>query len=324
MKYFFCSIFLMFVLHCSAQPISSGKGSEQRIGQLASDGRVLFRNYPTALPSLLRHVSEETTFNVVPEPVMLNDFSDERIRQCPFVYANFADREDWTLSGQEVSSLRDYLSRGGFLYIDAGITASFLRERPELGQHHSYAEWEASPEIRSAFQAVFPELTFQALKRSDPLYSAFYQGLPDTSLLPETVRTYTEQEKWPEGTYSAAALRIRGRIAVLVTPIVAMGWGKNSLNQWETTIRFRILEGSKGLPELLANAAYSGPRFEVVREDGGKDVIYCQEGALPAWAQEPDGNWRVFRYYSSQEISDFAHVFYTRLGTNILVHALTN
>ncbi len=111
---------------------------------------------------------------------------------------------------------------------------------------------------------------------------------------------------------------------MLVTPIVAMGWGKNSLNQWETTIRFRILEGSKGLPELLANAAYSGPRFEVVREDGGKDVIYCQEGALPAWAQEPDGNWRVFRYYSSQEISDFAHVFYTRLGSNILVHALTN
>ena len=255
---------------------------------------------------------------------MLNDFSDERLRQCPFVYANFADRKEWTFSEQEVSSLRDYLSRGGFLYIDAGITASFLREHPELGQHHSYAEWEASPEIRNAFQAVFPDLTFQALKRSDPLYSAFYQGLPDTSLLPETVRAYTEQEKWPEGTYSAAALRIKGRIAVLVTPIVAMGWGKNSLNQWETTIRFRILEGSKGLPELLSTAAYSGPRFEVVREDGGKDVIYCQEGALPAWAQEPGGNWRVFRYYNSQEISDFAHVFYTRLGTNILVHALTN
>lgn len=324
MKYFFCSIFLLFAWHCSSQPIASGKRAEQRIGQLASDGRVLFRNYPTALPSLLRHVREETTFNVVPEPVMLNDFSDERLKQCPFVYANFADREDWTFSEQEVSSLRDYLSRGGLLYIDAGITASFLRERPELGQHHSYAEWEASPEIRSAFQAVFPELAFQALKRSDPLYSAFYHGLPDTTLLPDTVRTYTEQEKWPEGTYSAAALRIRGRIAVLVTPIVAMGWGKNSLNQWETTIRFRILEGSKGLPKLLANAAYSGPRFEVVREDGGKDVIYCQQGALPAWAQEPDGNWRVFRYYSSQEISDFAHVFYTRLGTNILVHALTN
>ena len=323
MKSFFYCFALLF-LSCFGQSVFSAEGIEHRIGQLAPDGRAVLRNYPTALPSLLSHVSEKTTFQVAPEPVMLNDFSDERLKQCPFVYANFADRESWTFSPQEISSLRDYLSRGGFLYIDAGITASFLRERPELGQHHSYAEWEASPEIREAFQAVFPELAFQPLKRSDSLYSAFYQGLPDTSLLPETVRTYTEQEKWPEGTYSAVALRIKGRIAVLVTPIVAMGWGKNSLGQWETTIRFRILEGSKGLPELLATAAYSGPRFEVVREDSGKDVIYCQDGALPAWAQEPDGNWRVFRYYSSQEISDFAHVFYTRLGTNIIVHALTN
>jgi len=31
----------------------------------------------------------------------------------------------------------------------------------------------------------------------------------------------------------------------------------------------------------------------------------------------------VFRYYASREISDFAHVFYTRLGTNILLYALT-
>ena len=140
MKYFFYSLFLLLLLPCSAQSVI-----EQRIGQLAPDGRTLFRNYPTALPSLLRHVREETTFNVVPEPVMLNDFSDERLKQCPFVYANFADRADWTFTEQEINSLRDYLSRGGFLYIDAGITASFLRERPEWGQHHSYAEWEASP-----------------------------------------------------------------------------------------------------------------------------------------------------------------------------------
>ena len=62
----------------------------------------------------------------------------------------------------------------------------------------------------------------------------------------------------------------------------------------------------------------------MTREDGGKDIIYCQEAALPAWAQAPDGNWRVFRYYASQEISDFAHQFYTQLGTNIIVYALTN
>jgi len=141
--------------------------------------------------------------------------------------------------------------------------------------------------------------------------------------LPDTVKSYTEQEKWPDGTYSAVALRRQGRIMVLATPIVAMGWGKNSLGQWNTTIRFRVLEGTAGLDDYLSTAAYSGPRFEVVREDGGKDVIYCQDAALPAWANEPGGHWRVFRYYASREISDFAHIFYTRLGTNILLYALT-
>ena len=55
---------------------------------------------------------------------------------------------------------------------------------------------------------------------------------------------------------------------------------------------------------------------------GGKDAIYCQGAALPAWAQDPAGNWRVFRYYDSRQISDFTHVFYTRLGINVLVAAL--
>jgi len=111
---------------------------------------------------------------------------------------------------------------------------------------------------------------------------------------------------------------------VLAMPIIAMGWGRTSLGNWETTIRFRVCESTAGLSDYLRTAAYSGSRFEVVREDGAKDIIYCQKQALPAWVNEPEGNWRVFRYYASREISDFAHVFYTQLGTNILVYALTH
>ena len=318
-----CLIVMLLLSTCPAQDVKFEPGLA-RIAQFSEDAQAMYRNYPNALPSLLRHINQKTSFKVLPEPVIISDFSDERLRQCPFLYVNFADRKEWNFSDAEIRGLREYLERGGFMYIDAGITASFLREHPNLGQHHSYAEWEACPEINQAFKQVFPELEFQALKRSDSLFSAFYQGLPDTSLLPDSVRSYTEQEKWPDGTYSAVALRLKGRIAVLVTPIVAMGWAKNSLEQWETYIRFRILEGNEKLPEMLATAAYSGPKFEVTREDGGKDIIYCQEGALPAWVQEPDGNWRIFRYYASQEISDFAHQFYTQLGTNIIVYALTN
>ncbi len=294
-----------------------------RVAQLLP-GRAVLRHYPYALPSLLRHVNKVTSVRVVPEPVVIESFEDERIFACPFIYANFADRKDWTLSELETMRLRDYLERGGFLFIDAGINAEFLRENVELGQHHSFGEWAACPELKEAFAAVFPDKVFRPLRRSHPMFRVFYEGLPDTSLLPDTVHEFVEQEKWPEGTYSAVGLRVKGRLAVLVTPIVAMGWGRNTLGNWRTTIRFRIRESTDGLSDYLKTAAYSGARFEVVREDGADDVIYCQKQALPAWVQEPAGRWRVFRYYGSREISDFAHVFYTRLGTNYLVYALTH
>lgn len=296
---------------------------EYRIGQMRM-GQALERRYPGALNSLLRHVNETTTFRVVDEPVLLESFADERLLELPFVYVNFADRQEWTFGDEEAAALRGYLERGGFLFVDAGITAEFLREDVDMGQHHSFAEWQAHPDLEQAFATVFPEKAFQSLPRAHPLFRIFYQGLPDTSTLPDTVRTYTEQEKWPDGTYSAVGLTVGGRLAVLVTPIIAMGWGRDNLGNWATTIRFRVREGTAGLSEYLRTAAYSGARFEAAREDGGRDVIYCQERGMPAWVQEPSGNWRVFRYYAGREISDFAHVFYTQLGTNILVYALTH
>jgi len=319
-----CLVLCLALIPAFAEEPSSDLKStrpEVRIAQLRPENRY-FSTYPDALPSLLEHIGKEANVNLASQPVELADFSDERLLECPCVYANMADRKDWHFSPAEQDMLRKYLNNGGFIYIDAGITAAFLREHPELGQHHSYAEWEAAPELKEAFAQVFPDKSFAPLLRNDPLYRTFYQGLPDASLLPDSVRDYTVQEKWPEGTYSAVALRINGRIAVLCTPIIAMGWGRNAMGQWRTTIRFRILEGTQGLDELLKTAAYSGPKFQVTREDGGQDTIYCQDGALPAWANEPGNKWRVFRYYSSQEISDFAHVFYTRLGTNILLYAM--
>ncbi len=331
-------IFYILLLHCClaavsiAEESSEGKAAaaaaavdvpEVRIAQLRS-GAAVKRNYPYALPSLLEHVAKETTVKVVPEPVILESFEDERLFEYPFIYANFADREDWTFSQLEQQNLRDYLTRGGFLYIDAGINAEFLREQAAFGQHHSFGEWDACPELKAAFETVFPERDFQPLRRSHHLFKAFYSGLPDTKILPDTVREFVEEEKWPDGTYSAVGLTVEGRLAVLVTPIIAMGWGKDNLGNWRTTIRFRVRESTEGLSDYLETAAYSGSRFEVVREDGGKDVIYCQKQALPAWVHEPSGRWRIFRYYGSREISDFAHVFYTRLGTNIVVYAMTH
>lgn len=296
---------------------------ELRVAQLVSAGTSVFhRNYPNALPSLLAAARETTGLPFAPEPLLLTSFTDPRLRDTPFLYINWDDRNDWeSLDETECSALRQYLEGGGMAMIDAGIAASFLRTVPGQSQHHSFAEWDPHPAVRDFFAKIFPDEQFMPLRRDDPLFRSCFEGLPDASLLPEVVRIYAQDEKWPSGTYAAVALRLHGRLAVLCTPVIAMGWGRDARG-WNTTIRFRALEGTAGLGELLETAPYSGPRFEVTREDGGKDAIYCQGNALPAWSQDPTGTWRVFRYYDSRQISDFTHVFYTRLGINVLISAL--
>jgi hypothetical protein len=91
-----------------AGPAKPPLGPEVRIGQLIS-GQALGRQYGDALPSLLKHLREETTLNVVPEPVILTSFEDERLFELPFVYANYADRADWTFTEIERANLKGYL-----------------------------------------------------------------------------------------------------------------------------------------------------------------------------------------------------------------------
>ena len=310
----------LFIAIATSRPLSA---QELRVAQLVNGATAsLNRNYPTSLPSLLAAARETTELPFASEPVMVASFTDPRLHDCPFIYINWDDRKDWNeMPEAEVTALRQYLQNGGMVMVDAGIAASFLRSSPGKSQHHSFAEWEAQPEVKDFFAKVLPGESFLPLRRDDPLFRNCFEGLPDASLLPEVVRDYAQEEKWPGGTYSAVAIRLQGRLAVLCTPIIAMGWGRNARG-WDSFIQFRALEGTAGLGELLETAPYSGPRFEITREDGGKDAVYCQGDALPAWAQDPAGNWRVFRYYDSRQISDFTHVFYTRLGINILVTAL--
>ncbi|GHB99316.1 DUF4159 domain-containing protein [Cerasicoccus arenae] len=287
-------------------------------------GPILQRNYPDALPTLIETINDSTSFDIDLDPVFIEGFDDPKLLEHPVCYVNFGDRKDWELTDAEKKNLKGFLDRGGFLYIDAGINADFLREsNPAYSQSHSFAEWRVSPEVEAVFRDMYPGDRFRALPRDHSLFRAFHAGLPDAAVLPETVRDFVVNEKWPQGTYSAMGLMVNDRLAVLCMPILAMGWGQNELDQWTTFIGFRIREGAEGLSERLSEAAYTGTRFEVVREDGRQDVIYTQEEAMPAWVQEPGGDWRVFRYYYTPEISDYAHRFYTQLGVNVFVYAFT-
>ena len=287
-------------------------------------GNAARMNYPNSLTTLLIELNKKTTTKFDPQPVIISSFESVEIFNYPFIFVNYADREDWTLSSLEKKNLKAYLDRGGFLYLDAGITTEFLRKKSSHGQHHSFADWSISPDLKKQFTSMYPDKHFQPLKNSHDIFKCFYSGLPDASELPETVRDFVVNEKWPDGTYSAVALYVNNRIAVLATPIISMGWGRNALGQWQSTISFRVRESAEGLSNSLKSAAYGGDSYAAVKKDGRKDFIFCQKEATPAWVEEPGGKWRVFRYYHSSEINEFAHDFYSRLGMNILLYSMMN
>lgn len=293
-----------------------------QIAQLVEDDPFR-RFYPGALTSLIETINQETTLNFDPDPVFIENFEDPNLFRYPIIYVNYADRRDWTLSAAEQENLRRYIERGGFIYIDAGINAEFLRGDASHGQSHSFADWSVTPILEEAFAAVYPETGFEPLPRSHPIFRSFYSGLPDASSLPEAIRDYVTNEKWPQGTYSFLGLVVDGRVAVLATPIIAMGWGRNEVGQWTNPIGFRVREEAEGMSDRLSQAAFTGPVYTVTREDGLLDRIFCQPDTMPAWVEEPNGRFRIFRYYNSAEISDYAHQFYTRLGVNIFVHAVS-
>ena len=287
------------------------------------------RRYPDALPSLLKMLNEQSTARFAIDPRFITNLTDERLLENPILYVNCDEQPNLEFSPEERDALRRYLELGGFLYLDAGIKASFLGS--DLG--HSYAAWEERPEVRELFSEVFPQKTFIPLPRDHDLFRTFFRGLPknqdlkiqeNQKRLPETVLTFVEREKWPQATYSFVGMKIKGRLACVASPICAMGWGRDEFGAWIPPISFRIRESADDFDENLKLASFSGGTYEVTREDGLKDIIYSESGQRPLWVQEPNGNWRIFKYYSGEEISNYAHAFYSRLGMNVFLYALLN
>ena len=327
-KKFTILLFSLFVLGIAenfiqAQAIQSLRPEDGlRVMQLMKNPNGV-RRYQDALPSLLKMMNEQTWAKFDTDPLFVSELTDEQIFENPILYINCDDQTNLEFSPEENQALRRYMELGGFVYLDAGIKASFLGA--DLG--HSYAAWEERPEVREWFQEVFPEKAFIPLDRSHDLFRIFFKGLPKNAdlqieasqkRLPETVLTFVEQEKWPQGTYSFVGMKVKGRLAC------AMGWGRDEFGNWIPPISFRIRESAENFDENLKLASFTGGTFDVIREDGLKDIIYSEPGQRPAWVQEPTGRWRIFKYYSGEEISNYAHSFYARLGMNVFLYALLN
>ena len=310
----------------SGQESNLGKEGSVRIVQLVRQENSSQR-YPDALPSLLKMMNEQTNGRFDTDPLFINRLTDERLMENPILYVNCDEQPNLEFPLEERDALRRYMEQGGFVYLDAGIKASFLGA--DLG--HSYAAWEERPEVKDLFSLIFPEKTFIPLARDHDLFRTFFRGLPKNSdlkiqasqkRLPETVLSFVEREKWPQATYSFVGIKVKGRLACVASPICAMGWGRDEFGAWIPPIAFRIRESAENFDQNLKLASFSGGTYEVTREDGLKDIIYSENGQRPLWVQEPNGKWRIFKYYSGEEISNYAHAFYSRLGMNVFLYAL--
>ena len=97
------------------------------IARLQYDGGGDWYANPSSLPNLLKAISDRTTLKVEPTEARVA-LTDDRLWDHPFLHAT--GHGEMKLSEVEVTRLREYLLRGGFLHVDDnyGLNESFRRE----------------------------------------------------------------------------------------------------------------------------------------------------------------------------------------------------
>lgn len=120
------------------------------------DGRLWQRwqtDYPAAEQNFLIRLQELTTVEVDPVPKSLR-LTDEALFNYPFIY--MCDVGWQVLDDEEVESLRRYLNRGGFLWVD---------------DFWGIAEWD---NLYVNMKMVFPDLEWRAIPKRHPILNVVF------------------------------------------------------------------------------------------------------------------------------------------------------
>jgi len=128
------------------------------IARLKYDGGGDWYNDPDIIPNLAQELSKRTSLKVNPQQAIIS-IDDENLFDYPFIFMTGHGNIDF--SDYEVKKLREYLIKGGFLYVDDdyGMDRYFKRE----------------------IKKVFPGLELEELPFSHSIYRCFYDfpnGLP--------------------------------------------------------------------------------------------------------------------------------------------------
>jgi len=118
-------------------------------------------DYPDAEINLFRIVDEITSVPVRLAPTGGNvlTFDDPRLTQFPMAYVS--EPGDWQTSPEESAALRKYLLRGGFVIFDDFFTFEMDNLRRQMKQ-------------------AFPELEFQPMDGSEPIWNTYFSIDPLT------------------------------------------------------------------------------------------------------------------------------------------------
>lgn len=128
------------------------------LARVKYDGGGDWYNDPSILPNLAHEINKRTVIRVAPEQKVVS-IGESDLFNYPFIF--LTGHGNIRLSKYEVTQLRDYLIKGGFLYADDdyGMDKSFRRE----------------------ISRVFPGLELEEIPFDHPIYHSFY----DFSFLPK-------------------------------------------------------------------------------------------------------------------------------------------
>ncbi len=114
--------------------------------------------FPTVLGEVSTVKTGPTSFKVV-------DIDSPELFRYPFAY--FAEPGYVDLNPKDVNNLREYLDRGGFLFVDDFRTAAFSRQTGGEGE-------DDIGHFRREMKKMYPDRDFVRLDLSDPIFKIFY------------------------------------------------------------------------------------------------------------------------------------------------------
>lgn len=180
-------------------------------------------DFPASDKNFLRGVSRLTNIQVEREPLVLR-LDDERIFNYPFIYTLEMGRGGFFLSELEMENLREYLLRGGFLFID-----DFWGTR----------QWETFYET---FSLIFPDRELVTLSSDHEIYHCFYD-VDGAQMIPRVRNPDNLPEEDVPNAFNYAMFDDDGRMMILIN------WNSDIGDGWEHTYHPEY-------PTRYANLAY--------------------------------------------------------------------